>query len=77
MFDEVSVEHESEFVDSWSAALELLSEYPWAYLHPLKVHPEFRQRVLDAVVAVYAKQGNAPHHRLEMWREVCGVSSGR
>ena len=38
-----------EWVDGWEAALGLLDRYPWARLHPVEVHPEFRERMRVAV----------------------------
>ena len=73
MLDEVADEQASSSVKSWSAALKLLSEYPWVDLHPIEVHPEFRQRILDAVVSVYEKRGDTPQRRLEKWKEVCNA----
>lgn len=40
---------ESGWVDGWEAALQQLDRYPWALLHPLEVHPEFRDKVRSAV----------------------------
>jgi 8-oxo-dGTP pyrophosphatase MutT (NUDIX family) len=39
------------WVTTWRAALEQLSRYPWASLHPLAVHPAFRTRIRDALRA--------------------------
>ncbi len=42
--------HESDWVDSWEAALALLDKYQWATLFmPLSVHPEFTSQVWKAV----------------------------
>jgi len=41
--------HDSEIVNSWEEALNLLDRYPWHKLYPLEVHPEFRNKVFEAV----------------------------
>jgi hypothetical protein len=40
---------ESEWVDSWEAALDLLDNYPWHRLHALQVHPDFSREIWAAV----------------------------
>lgn len=73
MLDEESIEHSSETVDSWSAALELLSEYPWVNLFPLQVHPEFRGLVIDAVRADYKTRNDTRMRQRDRWERLCGV----
>jgi hypothetical protein len=34
---------------SWEAALELFDNYPWASFYPLRVHPDFAERIWLAV----------------------------
>jgi hypothetical protein len=72
-------QHASEWVDSWEAALALLDKYPWHRLHPLAVHPEFKQKIWAAVQERFQKerrsvggQGSFRHY-LEPWRKLCGV----
>jgi hypothetical protein len=61
--------------ETWEDALALLDEYPWASLFPIRVHPEFAQRVWNAVAArIEARQtdGSAFHQdNLERWHKVC------
>jgi hypothetical protein len=71
----------SDWVDSWEAALDLLDQYPWHSFHPMVVHPEFQQKVWEAVQRRcerdQAKGQYAPSDwnlALERWREQCGVS---
>lgn len=49
--DRVGLEfwHQSDWVDSWEAALTLLDQYPWPWLSPLQVHPELQARTWAAV----------------------------
>jgi hypothetical protein len=50
---------ESDWVDGWESALELLNAWPWWHrLHPKHVHPEFRQRIWATV------QRRSVRHRL-------------
>ena len=65
------VEHDSEVVSTWTAALKLLDEYPWHRLYPLKVHPDFQAKVLKAVVARNKRDGNV--RGLDRWKRVCGM----
>lgn len=73
MIDEEPIEHQSEFVDSWPAALALLSRYPWMEFYPLEVHPEFRLQTLAAVEAACVAQGDRPNRMSQQWREVCSA----
>lgn len=52
---------------SWSDALDLLDRNPWAALHPLAVHPEFRKKVWNEV-----QRRLGP---LTQWREICEVDT--
>jgi len=45
----VEFRSESEWVDSWQEALNLLHKYPWHRLHALQVHPHFRREIWAAV----------------------------
>lgn len=71
LLDEPAIEHDSNMVESWSAALELLDTYPWHRLFPLWVHPEFRGLVLDAVKARYTANGPRGPDRTDRWEELC------
>src|SRR5262249_26030188 len=46
-FHEQGSRKDYEGVNPWEAALRLIDRYPWHRLHPLTVHPEFGERVLD------------------------------
>ncbi len=37
------------WVETWRSALKQLDRYPWTQLHPLAVHPEFREKVFKAL----------------------------
>ena len=72
LLDESAIEHTSKLVDTWPAALALIDKYPWHKLHPLTVHPEFRQKVLEAVIARCSAKGGTASPRLADWHEICG-----
>jgi hypothetical protein len=40
---------ETEWVDSWEAALKLFDKYRWHTFHPVRVHPDFAQQIWAAV----------------------------
>jgi hypothetical protein len=62
--------HESDWVDSWEAALALLDKYQWATLFmPLSVHPEFTSQVWAAVQERTGAGGDA--WTLKEWCRVC------
>jgi hypothetical protein len=44
-----TIQHNTDIVDSWEAALELLDQYPWVTLYPISIHPEFRYKLWVAV----------------------------
>lgn len=58
---------------SWSEALELLDFYPWHQLFPLRVHPDFRGAVFDAVKVRYGDAEDSVWNRLADWKKVCGI----
>ncbi len=62
----------SEWVDSWEGALGLLDRYPWPMLGVLEVHPDYRARVLAAVVQRFEKNADTWRpDKLRRWREYC------
>lgn len=76
--DPAVVEPPSKVVKTWNSALKLLDNYQrnhlyqWNHLYPVKVHPEFREKVLKAVVA--RSKRDDIDHRLQDWQRVCGMS---
>ena len=69
--DESGIMHTSKAVDSWSNALKLLDQYPWHSFYPLTIHPEFRERVFNAVVErCKAENGENPIN-LSNWEQLC------
>lgn len=72
MLDEPTIRHESEVVASWEEALGLLDHYQWHRFRPLEVHPDFRQKVFDAVMVRYSKEKNPNLRRLPDWKKCCG-----
>jgi hypothetical protein len=67
LLDEEPIQKETDQVETWDAAIALLDRYPWRQLSPLRVHPEFRSKILSAVGG-----DSAPHRRrLKNWEAVC------
>ena len=64
-------ERTSEVVETWPKALKLLDEYPWHQLYPLTVHPEFRSKVLKAVLSRNIRDHD--DYGADHWHEVCGL----
>jgi hypothetical protein len=75
LLDEPWIEHSSDVVDSWPAALELLDRYPWHRLYPKQVHEAFKKEVLEAVIARYEGTGVGSRSRLPHWKELCSTGS--
>ena len=65
------IHHESDMVRSWEAALEILDEYQWFRLTPRVVHKDFRERVLDAVVARYGERAETSNSTFWRWEKMC------
>ncbi len=47
--DQDSATQERPWVATWRSAMKRLDAYPWPQLHPIAVHPEFHDRVLNAL----------------------------
>ena len=75
--EEAQIRHNSESVDSFTAALEMLDRYPWQHLCPAEVHPEFRKLILEAVMARYKAENLTNARRLPNWEELCSVVGGQ
>jgi len=58
-------------VTTWPAALSLLDEYPWQHFYPLRVHPEFRAMVYEAVTARFKSDVEKNPRRLADWTNTC------
>lgn len=65
------IEHDSEVVSTWAAALKLLDKYHFNHLYPLKVHPDFRSKVLKAVLSRNIRDHD--ESGADRWHEVCGL----
>lgn len=70
--NELVQKHDSDLTESWAKALEFLDRYPWCELYPLKVHPEFRDMIFDAVVT-RLKLLTSEHslRSLSQWERLC------
>jgi hypothetical protein len=79
--------HESDWVDSWEAALALLNERRhWHMMSADHVHPDFRQRIWAAVQDRFNREAargknvvdpdpgyeRICRHQLDRWRRLCG-----
>lgn len=61
-------------VKTWPAALSLFDEYPWQHFYPLRVHPEFRAMVYDAVTTRFKSDVEKNPRRLADWTNMCVLS---
>lgn len=62
-------------VDSFDSAIKLLDQYPWYHLYPESVHPEFRQKVYEAMWESCRAGGSDEPRKLAEWQHVCGMVS--
>jgi hypothetical protein len=64
---------ESDWVVCWEPALALYDEYPWASFCPVRVHPDFAERVWAAVQDRFGagEQDEWAGHNLKAWHRVC------
>jgi hypothetical protein len=70
--DQREIRRESRSTESWEEALGILDQSGWLNLPAVRVHPEFRQKVWDAVrERLGGDERNAK--RLERWRERCNI----
>ena len=59
-------------VSGWQGALELLADRPWHMLKPLRVHPEFRAGMLNALMARETVTGGGGRGgRGQLWKKMC------
>lgn len=65
--------HAKRPVKTWSAALNLLDEYPWQHFYPLSVHPDFSAMVYEAVAARFKADVERNPRRLADWTKMCVV----
>jgi hypothetical protein len=65
------IENDSEVVSTWAAALKLLDKYEFNNLSPLTVHPEFRAKVLKAVLSRNKRSKDT--YSQQRWQDVCGI----
>jgi hypothetical protein len=67
------IQKRSGVVDIWPAALNLLDKYPWVSLYPISVHPDFRQKIWDALQERIRGSIREPDQEMNRrWRQVCG-----
>lgn len=58
---------EQAIMDTWEGALVLLDRYPWPMLGPVRVHPEFRDRIVAAVEERCVAEGISSSAPLQRW----------
>ena len=73
LINEAAIQHESDVVDSWQAALQLISRYPWMHLRPLKAHPNFRGLIFTAATMPSEDGHTISDNQLGKWQRVCGL----
>jgi hypothetical protein len=71
--DEERTQHKSAVVDTWEAALKLLDRYPWCRLSPIRIHPEFKQKIWVALQGRLHVATGISQRELERWRKLCGA----
>jgi len=74
LLGEERIETDSEAVDTWAAALELLDRYPWVNLYAMSVHPDFRQNMWDALQERVRTSTERPAGQAfdRSWLRICG-----
>jgi hypothetical protein len=66
------IRRSTDWMGSWNDAVAVLDRWPWPMLHPLRIHPEFRYRVLVAVEGYRDRCGRAATATaLSRWRKAC------
>ena len=63
---------------TWTGALRLLDRSPWAELHPVEIHPDFRDRIWEAVIERNQRMPGEDAWRqaaLSRWRLLCSSSA--
>ena len=73
--DEDRTGHKSVVVGSWRAALKLVDRYPWCNLFPVRIHPEFKQKIWAAVQERLHRSPGISQHQLGNWRKLCGTDT--
>lgn len=66
-FTEDELYSESGELPTWNAALEALDRYPWARMFPMKIHPDFAERVIEAASE---RLGNKRVDHMDYWQRV-------
>jgi hypothetical protein len=63
---------ESDWVETWEAALALFDRYPWVSFYPLRVHPDFASQVWATVQdRCGVDQDEWAGRNLKAWHRVC------
>jgi hypothetical protein len=76
MLDQPGIESESEWFDSWEAALRDIDQRRWWRLPAIHIHPQFRHLVWAAVQARMVGMHDtdaATTALLHQWKERCDV----
>lgn len=70
--DEDPIETPPQTTCTWEATLDFLDDHRWHRLPPIKVHPEFCERVFAAVAVRLAADPDERPGVLERWKYRCG-----
>lgn len=65
------IHSQTEFVDTWPAALNLIDRYQWETFHPIVVHPEFRKLIYEAYVDRFKARKIDVTGRNGKWEKKC------
>lgn len=66
------IRRSTDWMGSWNDAVAALGHWPWPMLHPLRVAPDFRERVLVAVEGYRDRSGRAaPVSAVSRWIQAC------
>lgn len=68
-----AIRRDSEWFDDWRLAMLAFGHYPWESLHPVEVHPGFREKVWDALTCRSSLLRDAHGQRQCLkWARACG-----
>ena len=73
LLSEACITHDTEVVNNWLSALNLMDRYRWHRLLPISVHPDFRHATLSAVESRFKSENRVDADRLSEWIEVCSI----
>jgi hypothetical protein len=73
--NEPAVRRDSNWLTTWSAAMEALGQYPWPHLECRFVHPTVATPIWEALHSYVDRTGHSPIPSLwGRWRRACAQS---